>query len=97
MKNNIKLNYLDMSVPKEDMLQLEIWDYIIDYWYYGDRYKLYVIKDYDWDNPVYCVEVDILDLISKLKNILGKINIDKNNINYIIGVLGKEISKIKPS
>ena len=91
----IEINYIDMSENKEDMFQLIIWKYIIDYWYYNDGYKLYVIKNYDWGHPVYCIKVDVMELLDKLVEILNNLKLNEKDIKYIINILKKEIDKNK--
>jgi len=41
----------DVLLLKEDMLQLSYGKYIIDVGYYNKAFILYIIKNYDWDNP----------------------------------------------
>ncbi len=47
------IDYVD-TYKKEDMLQVHFpKNYVLDMgWYYG-VYRLYIIKDYNWESPIY--------------------------------------------
>lgn len=71
------LNTHDMSLLKEDMLQLSYKDYIVDLGYYSNGFMLYVVKAYEWDAPIkkeHIQESDIENQINKVCNeILSKL------------------------
>ncbi|MFA6066011.1 MAG: hypothetical protein WC707_02400 [Candidatus Babeliaceae bacterium] len=55
---------------KEDILQLEFDDYTIDVGWYPEfnpngYFKIRVIKDYDWDNPLYNKKTHSLKTMKK--------------------------------
>ncbi|GGG06043.1 hypothetical protein GCM10010912_58350 [Paenibacillus albidus] len=53
---------------KEDMFKVQYPDnFILDIgWYSGvNKFNIYIIKDFDWDNPIKKTECDLVDLYSK--------------------------------
>lgn len=64
----------DILLLKEDMLQLSYGKYIIDVGYYNKSFILYIIKNYDWNNP-YLRELiyDDETLITEINNACRKV------------------------
>ena len=47
------IDYVDMN-KKEDMLQVHFpKNYVLDMGWYDGVYRLYIIKDYNWESPFY--------------------------------------------
>lgn len=69
-KNLWNIVYQDMKVLKEDMLQIEFWNILLDFWYYSWLYKIYIIKDYDWKKPLEVIEFKDWKLIEEKINLL---------------------------
>lgn len=61
----------DESLLKEDMLQLEYKNYIIDFGLYSDKFILYIIKNNDWNNPI---KKEFFTDINNANFIIEKIN-----------------------
>lgn len=86
--------YLDEEIPlskqldnlKEDLLQVNFYNkYLIDIGWYPEfdkngQFKISVIKEYDWDNPI-CISIckTIEDLKKKFEHCIQII--DKNTYN----------------
>lgn len=60
------LNTHDMSLLKEDMLQLSYKDYIVDLGYYSNGFMLYVVKAYEWDAPIKKEHIQESDIKNKI-------------------------------
>ncbi|WP_245208284.1 DUF5071 domain-containing protein [Bacteroides faecium] len=60
----ISTNY--ESLLKEDMLQLEYKNYIIDVGFYAKEFILYIIKDHNWNIPIRKEQIQENDIISKI-------------------------------
>ncbi len=69
-KNNLNVLYEDMSILKEDMLQIESWNILLDFWYYNWIYKIFIVKNYDWSNPLEIVEFTDENIIDENINLL---------------------------
>ena len=47
------IDYID-SYKKEDMLQVHFpMNYVLDMGWYDGVYKLYIIRNYSWETPIY--------------------------------------------
>ena len=47
------IDYID-SYKKEDMLQVHFpMNYVLDMGWYDGVYKLYIIRNYNWETPIY--------------------------------------------
>ena len=47
------IDYID-TYKKEDMLQVHFpMNYVLDMGWYDGVYRLYIIKDNDWESPIY--------------------------------------------
>lgn len=73
------LSTFDESLLKEDMLQLEYKNYIIDFGFYSNKFILYIIKDYNWENPI---KKEYINNINNINRIINKYCY--NIINYNI-------------
>lgn len=67
-KNNLNVLYEDMSILKEDMLQIESWNILLDFWYYNWIYKIFIVKN--WSNPLEIVEFTDENIIDENINLL---------------------------
>ena len=69
---------LDKSLLKEDMLQLEYKNYIIDLGFYNNQFILHIIKDYNWENPI---KKEYINNINDINIIINKYCYDIINSN----------------
>lgn len=65
------LTAFDKSLLKEDMLQLEYKNYIIDFGFYNNQFTLYIIKNYNWEKTI---KKEYISNIDDTKIIVDKIN-----------------------
>lgn len=72
------LSTFDESLLKEDMLQLEYKNYIIDFGFYSNKFILYIIKDYNWENPI---KKEYINNINNINSIINKYCDDIVNYN----------------
>ena len=72
------LSTFDESLLKEDMLQLEYKNYIIDFGFYSNKFILYIIKDYNWENPI---KKEYINNINNINRIINKYCDDIVNYN----------------
>lgn len=72
------LSTFDESLLKEDMLQLEYKNYIIDFGFYSNKFILYVIEDYNWENPI---KKEYINNINNINSIINKYCDDIVNYN----------------
>lgn len=62
------VTYTD-NILKEDMFQAEYPDnLLLDAGYYQDRFKIYVIAEYDWEHPLAVYECNTPDELLKTMN-----------------------------
>lgn len=64
------LSTFDESLLKEDMLQLEYKNYVIDFGFYSNKFILYIIEDYNWENPIKKEYVNNINNINSIINIV---------------------------
>ncbi|MEI0605727.1 hypothetical protein R4K48_02060 [Brachyspira pulli] len=72
------LSTFDESLLKEDMLQLEYKNYIIDFGFYSNKFILYIIEDYNWENPI---KKEYINNINNINSIINKYCDDIVNYN----------------
>ena len=72
------LSTFDESLLKEDMLQLEYKNYIIDFGFYSNKFILYIIEDYNWENPI---KKEYVNNINNINSIINKYCDDIVNYN----------------
>lgn len=78
MNNKWKIIYKDLSILKEDMAQIEFWNIILDLWYYENVFKIYIIKDYNWEVPLNIITFTNKDDIESVLDFYSnKINADE--------------------
>ena len=63
------------SYKHEDMLQVNYPpNYILDMGWYGDKYIIYIVRDHDWDDPLYMFsavdEKELMHIMFKCINII---------------------------
>lgn len=63
------ISTFDESLLKEDMLQLEYKNYIIDFGFYSNQFILYIIKDNNWENPI---KKEYINNINNINSIINK-------------------------
>lgn len=69
-----KVEYID-NYKHEDMLQVSYHpSFILDMGWYGDKYIIYIVRDHDWDNPIFLFsavdEKELKYIILKCKNLI---------------------------
>ncbi|MCD2225463.1 hypothetical protein LAX75_11550 [Listeria cossartiae] len=77
---NGDITFLDQSdLLKEDILQVQYPDdLLLDVGYYEKQYKIFVIKNLNWEEPtVVCVADNFNDLLCKLQKIINEISMLK--------------------
>lgn len=67
-----KIIHKQLDIPSEDMFQMEYGPFILDVWYNGTLYKLQIISNYDWENPVEIFEFEKQEDIKKYIDIYKK-------------------------
>lgn len=72
------LSTSDESLLKEDMLQLEYKNYVIDFGFYSNKFILYIIEDYNWENPI---KKEYINNINNINSIINKYCDDIVNYN----------------
>lgn len=72
------LSTFDESLLKEDMLQLEYKNYVIDFGFYSNKFILYIIEDYNWENPI---KKEYVNNINNINSIINKYCDDIVNYN----------------
>ncbi|MEI0564419.1 hypothetical protein [Brachyspira pulli] len=72
------LSTFDESLLKEDMLQLEYKNYVIDFGFYSNKFILYIIEDYNWENPI---KKEYINNINNINSIINKYCDDIVNYN----------------
>lgn len=72
------LSTSDESLLKEDMLQLEYKNYVIDFGFYSNKFILYIIEDYNWENPI---KKEYVNNINNINSIINKYCDDIVNYN----------------
>ncbi|MCZ9838420.1 hypothetical protein OFR22_03415 [Brachyspira hyodysenteriae] len=63
------ISTFDESLLKEDMLQLEYKNYIIDFGFYSNQFILYIIKDNNWENTI---KKEYINNINNINSIINK-------------------------
>ncbi|MBC1572342.1 hypothetical protein HCJ25_11795 [Listeria sp. FSL L7-1426] len=61
---------------KEDILQVQYPDdLLIDVGFYGKQYKILVIKNLKWEEPiVVCTAVDFNDMLRKVQKVINELS-----------------------
>lgn len=49
---NFIIKYCELELLQEDMFQAEYWNIILDIWYYNNYFKLLIIKQHNWEQPL---------------------------------------------
>ncbi|EAG9432000.1 hypothetical protein DB724_02705 [Listeria monocytogenes] len=64
---------------KEDILQVQYPDdLLLDVGFYGKQYKIFVIKNLNWEEPiVVCTAADFNDMLRKLQKVINELTILK--------------------
>jgi hypothetical protein len=66
----------NFSNLKEDLIQVNFWNVILDVWYYKNRFKVYIIKNYDWEKPV-----EVIDCWKNINLLIESVNLSSEKLS----------------